>query len=780
MQACDRCHLRKTRCDRRIPRCSACEKAGAQCLHVDKLRSRNLPRGYVESLESDLRKIEDDNLKLQRQVAALQAQVSNATPNNPSTIRSPINIQEAQAEIDVNPSAQVNLTQTETSNGGEILDGQSPTQERNAVMTAASMASTRTPADDAVATEVGYLTLTAAGETRYLGSSSGMGLASIISSVLDPQQSEGYWPKENSNHLDEHNWRMSSTASDAPLPPQNIAMQFIEAYFQHTHITFPLLHRPTFLAAVEQIYSNPTYYSTHPFDAFVFDMVLAIGSANVNRFEESMAGTATHYTRAQKKLHELLNMSGLVPLQTILLLSQHGIFSNLRDTSGSIWHLIGIGARICFELGLHLEPKRVDRQTGRPVVHSVPITFEVEMRKRAFWCFYNLDRIVSFTLGRPVAMRDEDIDISLPSHLEDEEFGPDRPIVPDPDPAAPNISPFLHLIKIRHLSGKILSTLYAAKQKSDIPLEEKVRVRSQLYDELVAWKNATSLLKLGERHHNNRAFVSCFLSAHWYDAVFNNAVLLLYRPSPYLPYPVVPTKPGEEEGDLQRLFSAAKSSITSYYELHRKRQLNYSWITLHGIFIDGLAYVYGIGLALKDPSQAAPIPDYLEIINDTRACSNILVAICERWSVARSSCELFNRISNAVIRDAINAAAKKDLAPSVSAQNQQSGRIHSLQAATTVDGSSSSSHAVGDNLQGSWQLGSGQFDLLSSMNQFDHMFVADEFRQYTSALDMPDRCDHPMPSELITGFSQDWPFEDAPLVPQGAFGIPMQGGNRLW
>ncbi|KIX95459.1 uncharacterized protein Z520_08976 [Fonsecaea multimorphosa CBS 102226] len=774
MQACDRCHLRKTRCDRRIPRCTACEKAGAQCLHVDKLRSRNLPRGYVESLESDLRKAEDENLRLQRELSVLHAQVSSATSKDPSPNPNYMT-QDAEVEVSTDPSASANVGQNEHSNGANPVS-QFPSQERNVVMTAASMASTRTPADEAFTTEVGYLTLTAAGETRYLGSSSGMGLASIISSVLDPQQSEGFC----SNDLDGGNWRMSSAASEAPFPPQNLAMPFIEAYFQHTHLTFPLLHRPTFLAAVEQIYSNPTYYSTHPFDAFAFDMVLAIGSSNVNRFEESTAITATHYTRAQKKLHELLNMRGLVPLQTIILLSQHGIFSNLRDTSGSIWHLIGIGARMCFELGLHLELKRVDRQTRRPVARTLPITFEVEMRRRTFWCFYNLDRVVSFTLGRPVALRDEDIDISLPSHLEDEEFGPDQPIEPDSNPDAPKISPFLHVIKIRHLSGKILSTLYAAKQKSEIPLQEKVRVRSQLYDELVAWKNATSLLNLEDRHHNNRAFVSCFLSVHWYNAVFNNAVLLLYRPSPYLPHPVMPTKPGEEEGDLQRLYYAAKSSISSYYELHRRRQLNYSWITLHGIFIDGLAYVYGIGLALRNPSHAMPTPDYLEIINDTRACSNILVAICERWSVARSSCELFNRLSNAVIRDAVNAAAKKDLAPAASAQGHQSGRIYSLQGATTLDRPSPSASTAGDSLPDSWRLGSDHYDLLSSMNQFDHMFVADEFRQYSNALDMPARGDQAVPSELINGFSQDWPFEDAPLVSQDAFGIPMQGVDKLW
>ncbi|KIW73681.1 hypothetical protein PV04_01779 [Phialophora macrospora] len=801
MQACDRCHIRKTRCDRRIPRCGACEKAGAQCLHVDKLRSRNLPRGYVESLESDLRKVEDENIELQRQLSVLRAQLPSVTPNNssanddPSANRNRNPVTEtmtmspnAETETAIGPSASVNLVQASTSNEANLVS-QSPSQERHTVMPAASMASTRTPADDAVATEVGYLTLTAVGETRYLGSSSGMGLANIISSVLDPQQSGDHWPKENSNDLDGRNWRMSSTVSDAPFPPRNIAMLFIDAYFQHTHITFPLLHRPTFLAAVEQIYSNPTYYSTNSFDAFVFDMVLAIGSANFNRFEESTAGTANHYSRAQKKLHELLNMRGLVPLQTILLLSQHGIFSNLRDTSGSIWHLIGIAARICVELGLHLEPKRVERQTGRPAVRTSPITFEVEMRKRTFWCFYNLDRVVSFTLGRPVALRDEDIDISFPSHLEDEEFGPNLPIQPSSNPEdGSNISPFLHLIKIRLLSGKILSTLYGAKQNNDVTVEEKIRVRSQLYDELVAWRDAIRLLKLEDRRAtHNPAFVSCFLSPQWYTAVFNNAVLLLYRPSPYLPYPVVPTKPGEEEGDLQRLCYAAKSSITSYYELHRRRQLNYSWITLHGVFIDGLAYVYGIGLALKDPSQNTPIPDYLEIINDTRACSNILVAICERWSVARSSCQLFNRLSNAVIRDAINAAARKDLVPSASSapggahHHHHTGRNTPLAGGQTAAGRAlPSENAPGDSLPNPWPLGFGHYDLLSSMDQFDHMFVADEFKQYSSAFDMPVRGDQAVPSELITGFSQDWPFEDAPPVSQGAFSIPMQGDDTLW
>ncbi|OQU97182.1 Fungal Zn2-Cys6 binuclear cluster domain-containing protein [Cladophialophora immunda] len=748
MQACDRCHARKTRCDRRIPRCGGCEKAGALCLHVDKLRSRNLPRGYVESVESALKKAEDHNLELERQIAALRGQLAEnrnvtstqpvvamaTTPGHDTT--SPLNSQNE--NLDLHSSVLGNRTSS------------------SAPLTSCHHQRGRTPADDAVVGEVGYLTLTAVGETRYLGASSGMGLANIIGSVLDPQNVDPNWIENSGNNIqsDVRSPQPSNTTpSEAPFPPRHIAMQIIEAYFQHTHLTFPLLHRPSFLAAVEEIYNNPNYYSMHPFDAFTFDMVLSIGGSNFNRFEESVADAARHYARARTKLNAVLKMGGLIPLHAITLLSQHGIFSNLRDTSASIWHLIGIGARICVELGLHLEPKRSNLQSGPGSALSVPITFEAEMRKRTFWCFYNLDRVVSFTLGRPVALRDEDISLSLPSHLEDEEFGPDRPI-----------------------------QLHTNSQ------------HAQLYEEIMAWKEATSLLKLDQQVHQGSGYVSCFLTPAWYTAVANNALLLLYRPSPYLPYPVTPTNPETgESGDLQQLFSAAKASITSYYELHRKRRLNYSWITLHGIFIAGLAYVYGIGLALKDTTQRAPVPDYLDIINDTRACSNILVAICERWSVARSSCELFNRLSNAVIRDAVNEVAKKDnfsggqgLPRPKSSTTGDAPVALSAFASTNTNNHIDSGHVQQD-VPSTDQQGPRNYRSTSSTalpgfsDQFDHVFVAEEFRHFSNGFEFPPLGNQHLPSELVAGFSQDWPFNDASFSLQpGYSGFTPGEQEMLW
>lgn len=247
------------------------------------------------------------------------------------------------------------------------------------------------PVDNAYALEVGYLSLIATGETRYFGSSSGMGLASMISSAISAQS--GLNSTGMSSLLEGFNPRPPQIVpSDSSFPALSVATPFIQVYFQHTHITFPLLHRPSLMASVERIYLELGYYESNTYEAFVFDMVLAIGSSNINIFEDASSSSLTYYAMAQRKVNDVMAMDGLSVLRAILLISQHGIFSNLRDTSASIWHLIGIGARLCFELGLYLETGKLTRVTSDIPHQEEAVTLEEEMKKRCFWCLYNLDR----------------------------------------------------------------------------------------------------------------------------------------------------------------------------------------------------------------------------------------------------------------------------------------------------------------------------------------------------------------------------------------------------
>ena len=46
VSACNRCRLRKNRCDQRLPSCASCDKAGVKCVGYDPITKREIPRRY--------------------------------------------------------------------------------------------------------------------------------------------------------------------------------------------------------------------------------------------------------------------------------------------------------------------------------------------------------------------------------------------------------------------------------------------------------------------------------------------------------------------------------------------------------------------------------------------------------------------------------------------------------------------------------------------------------------------------------------------------------------
>jgi hypothetical protein len=115
-----------------------------------------------------------------------------------------------------------------------------------------------------------------------------------------------------------------------------------------------------------------------------------------------------------------------------------------------------------------------------------------------------------------------------------------------------------------------------------------------------------------------------------------------------------------DSNSLQNIFSSAKQAITLYAYLHRSRKINYSWITLHSVFMAGLSYIYAVSRHFRERRRGTrggavlmSDPSAIEIVTDTRACSNVLVAVSERWNALRHCHEVFDRLSDAVLADAI-------------------------------------------------------------------------------------------------------------------------------
>jgi hypothetical protein len=47
VSACNRCRLRKNRCDQRLPSCASCAKAGVACVGYDPITKKEIPRRYA-------------------------------------------------------------------------------------------------------------------------------------------------------------------------------------------------------------------------------------------------------------------------------------------------------------------------------------------------------------------------------------------------------------------------------------------------------------------------------------------------------------------------------------------------------------------------------------------------------------------------------------------------------------------------------------------------------------------------------------------------------------
>ena len=59
VSACNRCRVRKNRCDQNLPACSSCERVGVKCTGFDPITKREIPRTYVYYLESRVSYLED-------------------------------------------------------------------------------------------------------------------------------------------------------------------------------------------------------------------------------------------------------------------------------------------------------------------------------------------------------------------------------------------------------------------------------------------------------------------------------------------------------------------------------------------------------------------------------------------------------------------------------------------------------------------------------------------------------------------------------------------------
>lgn len=538
--------------------------------------------------------------------------------------------------------------------------------------------------DGEVADQVIHLSLIAGGGHHFVGSTSGLLLANLLQSRPQPQSTSG----------DPSTWQPNTALDSNPnhatssLPPKPLAKELIAAYCSHDHLCYPFLSTKALHRSLDAVYDAE---KPDPVDAFFVDMTLAIGTAQVHKFNwNGIYDAETHYNRAMTRLVDVLARDGITRVQALLLVCQYRMGTTSSNTQTSVWHLIGVAARTCLELGLH----RASAYTVPQVQASSPQetesaraqkSEEMEIKRRCFWSMVALDRVTSLALGRPFAIQLDDIEVDLPAS-ESSTSIPPQSSLSEAEYGTPHwhlaTSIFAHIVRYRLICGKIMTSLH--RYTRNTASVDYSSIRDSLSQELQEWLVQTADLPLVPSHSaqpTSPARVSSFRSEEWYRLLYHNGMLMLFRPSPCL------NDATKNSIALQHIFDSSRESINLYATLHRSRKMNYSWITMHSVFMAGLSYIYALRnhfQALQNSSSGdgdkatlQTNPSINQVVNDTRACSKVLVAVSERWDLARTCSELFDRLSDAVVADVVEARSAAPPTPAPVQQMQSPGTLRS-------------------------------------------------------------------------------------------------------
>ncbi|KAK7414560.1 hypothetical protein QQX98_006587 [Neonectria punicea] len=486
------------------------------------------------------------------------------------------------------------------------------------------------PADQ-LSADVALLCLSAAGrEPHYFGPSSAVSFSRIVSAAMKLPRMVG--GSQNSVLMAENGAFSSAQLFPISFPSPALGSTLSQAYFNNLHPQYPFLHRPTFQFWEDSCIkadASGNLYAAGDVAVFFVWMVYAIASLALGPAHYDTA--ESYYYMALEHQQVVLELDSIESIQSLL---SCAVYSIRSPAGGSLWRLSGAAIRYCVELGYHRSVNRYRKQSN-PLV--------AEISKRCFWVAYDIDRVACFILGRPAGIPDDCIDAEMPLDIDDENINT-LGLLQDPrssnNEPPTNMTGAIHIIKLRRLWSKIGNSIYPT-------------ITNALTSHDVAQKTLIDKLaqELEEWHSNipqppdssDLDPLSVFASREWFRLAYDHSILILYR------YWITHDPPvGEESGVEEALkicFDRARDLCLLYRRLFQSQSIQFTWGSLHILFLGGLTYLYCIWKSARLRQSARK----MEVINTCMACNTALVIIAERWSNASAYRDIFELLSERTI-----------------------------------------------------------------------------------------------------------------------------------
>jgi len=368
------------------------------------------------------------------------------------------------------------------------------------------------------------------------------------------------------------------------MSPSPLITHLCKLFFVHLGCSFPFLQRERFMRDLEEkqvdailvdaVCALAARFSTHPMLTGKSDAQKE-GDAEPSTIPPSEHGQA-FAQRAKSAIPDAFPCPSVAVVQAALLLA-YDEFGASRDSG--LWMYLGIAIRMAQDLGMQSvgglkyegrkgpTPNSVksDPDGGRHSEQSTVLDNQgasaEEQEQRAaererldtFWSIFFLDRVISSGTGRPVTLRDRDIEISFPSLDEVDSSG--WPL------------PFPALIRIIHLYGRVTDLLNRIRSAADITAD--------LQKQLGAWEDRLTGIyqNLSPKLHFNavnfQQYVKLnqgtnFLLLHCW---FHTLIVLLHQPTLLRTFEGTPQSLSTNSRELSMSSAKTVADILAFTEL---------------------------------------------------------------------------------------------------------------------------------------------------------------------------------------------------------------------
>ncbi|CAI7644110.1 unnamed protein product [Penicillium manginii] len=260
-------------------------------------------------------------------------------------------------------------------------------------------------------------------------------------------------------------------SDDFSLPPRRLADWLLEVYFANNHIFYPWVHKHTFMASYENIWTNQSDdadavlpdvgLGSHNCPSRLFHCALNAMFAIACEFSDmdpchKRNSSMMFYERMKSSMNiDILDSGSLAHVQALLLIA---IYLQCTPYPKRCWNVIGMAHRMAVGLGLQ----------NRRQFNNLNV-LEKEIRWRAWCACVQMDIISSMTMGRP-PMTPDSSHIPLPSPVDDKHLAAGNQEAQQPKGTI-STNQFLHQnMRLIGILWKILLKIYRSEDEG--PAEE--------------------------------------------------------------------------------------------------------------------------------------------------------------------------------------------------------------------------------------------------------------------------------------------------------------------